>query len=210
MTDTIVLLEEKKEITTFFLDDGVKTLVDNVVTPTGTSIGYEYSNKCMVDDILCISDKSAIGMERLRKYTGDDTEIPVGVLVNEPVVMTAGERKGSVLLLGGLYRLKLASGIVNVKAGDRIKLTQNGAIVDNAGEFLAFHPVANSDEYNYVNCFQVSLGGKGEKGDTGDTGAATVILGSYDTFEELIAAHPTANEGDAFIVDGELFVWHND
>ena len=166
MSDTIVLLEERKEITTFFLDDGVKTLVDNVVTPTGTSLGYEYSNKCMVDDILCISDKSAIGKESLKKYSGDATEVPVGVLVNEPVVMTAGERKGSVLLLGGLYRLKLASGIVNVKAGDRIKLTQNGAIVDNAGEFLAFHPVANSDEYNYVNCFQVSLGGKGEKGDT--------------------------------------------
>ena len=209
MTDTIVLLEERKEITTFILDDGTKTLVDNVVTPTGSSLGYEYSNKCMVDDILCISEKSAIGKESLKKYSGDDTEIPVGVLVNEPVVMTAGERKGSVLLLGGLYRLKLASGITNIKPRDRIKLSPNGAIVDNAGEFLAFHPVANSDEYKYVNCFQVSLGGKGEKGDTGDTGAATVILGSYDTFEELIAAHPTANEGDAFLVDGELFVWHN-
>ena len=124
--------------------------------------------------------------------------------------MSNGERKGSVLLLGGLYRLKLASDLVNVKAGDRIKLTPAGAIVDNAGEFLAFHPVRDSNEYNYVNCFQVNLGGKGEKGDTGDTGAATVILGSYDTFEELIAAHPTANEGDAFLVDGELFVWHND
>lgn len=133
----------------------------------------------------------------------------MGVLVNESVVMTNGDRKGSVLLLGGLYRLKLDSSQI-VKAGDRIKLTPNGVIVDNAGEFLAFHPVANSDEYNYINCFQVSLGGKGEKGDTGDTGAATVILGSYDTFEELIAAHPTANEGDAFLVDGELFVWHND
>ena len=188
MTDTIVLLEEKKEITTFLLDDGVKTLVDNVITTSGSSLGYEYSNKCVVDDILCIS----------------------GVLVNEPIVMTNGERKGSVLLLGGLYRLKLASDIVNVKAGDRIKLSPTGAIVDNAGEFLAFHPVRDSNEYNYVNCFQVSLGGKGEKGDTGDTGAATVILGSYDTFEELIAAHPTANEGDAFLVDGELFVWHND
>ena len=208
MSDTIVLLEERKEITTFLLDDGVKTLVDNVITTSGSSLGYEYSNKCVVDDILCISDKSAIGKESLRKYTG--TEVPVGVLVNEPVVMTNGERKGSVLLLGGLYRLKLASDIVNVKAGDRIKLSPNGAIVDNAGEFLAFHPVANSDEYNYVNCFQVSLGGKGEKGDTGDTGAATVILGSYDTFDELIAAHPTANEGDAFLVNGELFVWHND
>lgn len=208
MSDTIVLLEERKEITTFLLDDGVKTLVDNVITTSGSSLGYEYSNKCVVDDILCISDKSTIGKESLRKYTG--TEVPVGVLVNEPVVMTNGERKGSVLLLGGLYRLKLASDIVNVKAGDRIKLTPNGAIVDNAGEFLAFHPVRDSNEYNYVNCFQVSLGGKGEKGDTGDTGAATVILGSYDTFEELIAAHPTANEGDAFLVDGELFVWHND
>ena len=208
MSDTIVLLEERKEITTFLLDDGVKTLVDNVITTSGSILGYEYSNKCVVDDILCISDKSAIGKESLRKYTG--TEVPVGVLVNEPVVMTNGERKGSVLLLGGLYRLKLASDIVNVKAGDRIKLTPAGAIVDNAGEFLAFHPVRDSNEYNYVNCFQVSLGGKGEKGDTGDTGAATVILGSYDTFEELIAAHPTANEGDAFLVDGELFVWHND
>lgn len=48
------------------------------------------------------------------------------------------------------------------------------------------------------------------KGEKGDTGAATVILGSYDTFDELIAAHPTANEGDAFLVDGELFVWHRD
>ena len=209
MTDTIVLLEERKEITTFLLDDGTITLVDNVVTPTGSSLGYEYSNKCMVDDILCISDKSAIGKEALRKYTGDATEIPVGVLVNEPIVMTNGERKGSVLLLGGLYRLKLASNQI-VKSRDRIKLSPNGAIVDNAGEFIAFHPVVNSDEYKYVNCFQVSLGGKGEKGDTGDTGAATVILGSYDTFDELIAAHPTANEGDAFLVNGELFVWHND
>ena len=209
MTDTIVLLEERKEITTFLLDDGVKTLVDNVITASGSSLGYEYSNKCMVDDILCISDKSAIGKESLRKYTGDATEVPIGVLVNEPTVMTGGERKGSVLLLGGLYRLKLASGITNIKPRDRIKLSPNGAIVDNAGEFLAFHPVKSSDDYEYINCFQVS-GGKGEKGDTGDTGAATVILGSYDTFEELIAAHPTANEGDAFLVDGELFVWHND
>ncbi len=161
----------------------------------------------MVDDILCISDKSAIGRESLKKYTC--TEVPVGILINEPVVMTNGDRKGSVLLLGGLYRLKLSSA-QTVKAGDRIKLTADGAIVDNAGEFIAFHPVNDSDEYNYVNCFQVSLGGKGEKGDTGDTGAATVILGSYDTFDELIAAHPTANEGDAFLVDGELFVWHRD
>ena len=207
MTDTIVLLEEQKEITTFLLDDGTKTLVDDVITPTGSNLGFEYSDKCMVDDVLCISNKSAIGKESLKKYTG--AEVPVGILVNEPEVMMNGDRKGRVLLLGGLFRLKLSSG-QTVNAGDRIKLTSAGAIVDNAGGFIAFHPVADSDEYEYVNCFQISLGGKGEKGDTGDTGAATVILGSYDTLDELIAAHPTANEGDAFLVDGELFVWHRD
>ena len=207
MTSTIVLLEEQKEITTFLLDDGVKTLVDNVITSVGSNLGFEYSNKCMVDDILCISEKSTIGSECLKKFTG--IEVPVGILVNEPVVMTNGDRKGRVLLLGGLYRLKLSSS-QTVKPGDRIKLTSAGAIVDNEGQFIAFHPVNDSDEYEYVNCFQISLGGKGEKGDTGDTGAATVILGSYDTFEELIAAHPTANEGDAFLVNGELFVWHRD
>ncbi len=45
MTNTIVLLEERKEITTFLLDDGVKTLGDNVITVSGSSLGYEYSNK---------------------------------------------------------------------------------------------------------------------------------------------------------------------
>lgn len=137
MTDTIVLLEERKEITTFLLDDGVKTLVDNVITASGSSLGYEYSNKCMVDDILCISDKSAIGKESLRKYTGDATEVPVGVLVNEPVVMTNGDRKGSVLLLGGLYRLKLDSSQI-VKAGDRIKLTPKELLSIMRESFLHF------------------------------------------------------------------------
>ena len=137
MTDTIVLLEERKEITTFLLDDGVKTLVDNVITASGSSLGYEYSNKCMVDDILCISDKSAIGKESLRKYTGDATEVPVGVLVNEPVVMTNGDRKGSVLLLGGLYRLKLDSSQI-VNAGDRIKLTPKELLSIMRESFLHF------------------------------------------------------------------------
>ncbi len=204
MADTIVLLEEQKEITPSLLDDGVKTLVDNVITSTDSNLGFEYSDKCMVDDILCISDKSQIGHESLKKFTG--AEVPVGILVNEPDVMTNGDMKGRVLLLGGLFRLKLSSDQI-VKACDRIKLTSDGSIVDNAGGFIAFHPVNDSDVYEYVNCFQINLGGKGEKG---DTGAATVILGSYDTFDELIAAHPTANEGDAFLVDGELFVWHRD
>ena len=50
-------------------------------------------------------------------------------------------------------------------------------------------------------------GPAGPKGDTGDTGPMTVIKGSYDTLEELIAAHPTGQPGDAYIVAGDLYVW---
>ena len=188
MSDQIVLLEGRKEVTTFLLDDGDVTSKD-VVTETGQNIGYEYTSKLYPEDTVTISDKSEIGKERVKKYTGDDGEIPIGIVVNDPTVMDNGQRKASVLVLGQLYRLKLASGITD-------------------------------DEYNYVNCFKLASGGAGgEKGDTGDTGPAgpkgdtgdtgpmTIIKGSYDTLEELIAAHPTGQPGDAYIVAGDLYIW---
>lgn len=62
-------------------------------------------------------------------------------------------------------------------------------------------------------------GEKGEKGDTGDRGpqgeqgpagkdgTGVTILGSYDNEEALKEAHPTGNPGDAYLVDGNLYVW---
>ena len=41
MPDTIVLLEERKEVTTFLLDEGTITQT-TVTTPTGETLGYEY------------------------------------------------------------------------------------------------------------------------------------------------------------------------
>ena len=219
MSNQIVLLEGRKEVTTFLLDDGDVTSKD-VVTETGQSIGYDYTDKLYPEDTVTISDKSEIGKEMVKKYTGGNDEIPIGIVVNDPTVMDNGQRKASVLVLGQLYRLKLASNVNDIAPADKIKLTEDGAIKDSSGEFLALHPVTDSDEYNYVNCFKLASGGAGgEKGDTGDTGPAgpkgdtgdtgpmTIIKGSYDTFEELIAAHPTGQPGDAYIVAGNLYVW---
>ena len=219
MSDQIILLEGRKEVSTFLLDDGDVTSKD-VVTETGQNIGYEYTSKLYPEDTVTISDKSEIGKERVKKYTGDNGEIPIGIVVNDPTVMDNGQRKASVLVLGQLYRLKLASGITDISPADKIKLGEDGAVKDSSGEYLALHPVEDSDEYNYVNCFKLASGGAGgEKGDTGDTGPAgpkgdtgdtgpmTIIKGSYDTLEELIAAHPTGQPGDAYIVAGNLYVW---
>ena len=157
MSDQIVLLEGRKEVTTFLLDDGDVTSKD-VVTETGQNIGYEYTSKLYPEDTVTISDKSEIGKEMVKKYTGDNNEIPMGIIVNDPTVMDNGQRKASVLVLGQLYRLKLASGIIDISPADKIKLGEDGAVKDSSGEYLALHPVEDSDEYNYVNCFKLASG----------------------------------------------------
>ena len=51
-------------------------------------------------------------------------------------------------------------------------------------------------------------GQTGPKGDTGATGVGTLIKGSYNTYEELIATHPTGNATDSYLVNGSLYVWN--
>ena len=52
-----------------------------------------------------------------------------------------------------------------------------------------------------------NTGQTGATGDTGATGTATTIKGSYNTYQELINAHPTGNDGDSYLVNGSLYVW---
>ena len=225
MSDQIILLEERKEVTTFLLDDGDVTSKE-VVTINGRDVGYEYSAKIYPEDTVAISPKSEIKKEMVKRYSGDNDEIPIGIVVNEPTVMDNGQRKASVLILGQLYRLKLAVNVNDISPADRIKLGENGAVKDSSGQFLALHPVNNSNDYNYIECFKLaSAGGAGEKGDTGDTGPqglpgpkgdtgdtgkdgiSTIIKGSFATLEELEASVTNPQVGDAYIVGGDLYVW---
>lgn len=215
MSDQIILLEERKEVTTFILDDGDITETE-VVTATGKSPGYDYSAKIHLGDTVTISEKSKIGKECMKLYTGGDGEIPMGIIVNDPVVMSGGIRKASVLMLGQLFRLKLdEESEDNINVNDRLTLTTHNAVLSAQGEYYALHPVT-AGEYEFINTFKAGGGGSGEKGDTGDTGPKgdtgdtgpmTIIKGSYDTLEELIAAHPTGQPGDAYIVAGDLYIW---
>ena len=52
-----------------------------------------------------------------------------------------------------------------------------------------------------------NTGPAGATGDTGATGVGTTIKGSYNTYQELINAHPTGNDGDSYLVNGSLYVW---
>ena len=52
-----------------------------------------------------------------------------------------------------------------------------------------------------------SIGPTGATGATGPAGNSVTILGSYDTYDDLMADHPTGNDSDSYLVDGDLYVW---
>ena len=54
---------------------------------------------------------------------------------------------------------------------------------------------------NGTHTFEVNDGADGKDG------TSITILGSYSTEAELIAAHPTGNQGDGYLVAGDLYVW---
>ena len=163
MVDSIILLEERKEVTTFLLDGGTIT-ANTVTTPTGETPGYEYAgNKIKVDDAVTLSANSDIGKPTVKKYTAADGEIILGIAVNNPITMTGGKRKTALLVLGDLFRLKLASGLSNIAVNDRIALTSTGAIKSDDDEYIAMHPVASSDDYKYIEVFRpYDIGNTGE------------------------------------------------
>ena len=57
---------------------------------------------------------------------------------------------------------------------------------------------------NGTHTFDVNDGADGKDG---QDGTSVTILGSYSTEAELIAAHPTGNKGDSYLVEGDLYVW---
>ena len=57
---------------------------------------------------------------------------------------------------------------------------------------------------NGTHTFEVNDGADGKDG---QDGTSVTILGSYSTEAELIAAHPTGNKGDSYLVEGDLYVW---
>lgn len=52
-----------------------------------------------------------------------------------------------------------------------------------------------------------ATGPMGPEGPQGPVGEGLTILGSYPTYADLIAAHPTGTTGDAYLVAGDLYVW---
>lgn len=50
-------------------------------------------------------------------------------------------------------------------------------------------------------------GPRGIQGEQGLDGTSVNIMGSYDTYEELLNNHQQGTIGESYLVDGDLYVW---
>lgn len=91
-------------------------------------------------------------------------------------------------------------------------MTVGDLISDNNGSLFTVTSIVNDTTVHVSNVisgvsFKGPQGEKGTDGAPGKDGTGVTILGSYDSLETLKAEHPTGNAGDAYLVNGHLYVW---
>lgn len=89
-----------------------------------------------------------------------------------------------------------------------LTFTENNG--ESVGDYIGLYADFNKADPLDVSLYKWSLfrGKDGAPGEPGEDGTSVTILGSYDSEAELNAAHPTGDFGDAYIVNGDLYVWN--
>lgn len=98
-------------------------------------------------------------------------------------------------------------GITTSKTNSYVRFTANtnNSIASTFNEYiLTFTYKVDDKTYTVKKVVDIVLATQGEKG---ADGTSVNILGSYNTLEELKTAHPIGNVGDAYIVQGNMYVW---
>lgn len=92
-----------------------------------------------------------------------------------------------------------AIAIADLKPSDRVGV--GDTVVDSTGKVWLIASVTDTTATVGIDT-GVSL-----KGAQGKDGAGISIKGSYDSEIELETAHPTGSDGDAYLVQGHIWVW---
>jgi phage minor structural protein len=131
--------------------------------------------------------------------------------ITAPAITLSGQDVGSTL-----------DSLVQTSVETKYALSNSGTVIPSAFPLNA--PTTPTDQqpylwsrtvYTYANgqestSYGVSV--KGAKGADGQDGKSFTVKGTYNTMADLIAAHPTGEEGDAYMVGtpADLVVWDVD
>lgn len=125
----------------------------------------------------------------------------------EVVTYTNEEKYISTPVIIGTHGEDGATPYLHIKYSDDGGVTftaDNGETVgDYIGQYVDYNDTDSSD-ISWYKWSQI----KGEAGPQGEAGTSISIKGSYDTEDDLNSMHPTGSLGDAYIVQGNLYVWN--
>ena len=98
---------------------------------------------------------------------------------------------------------------LHIKYSDDGGLTFTPNNGETVGKYLGLCADYTEPDPLDVGRYKWSLikGEDGAPGKPGEDGTSVKILGSYESLEQLKAAHPTGNLGDGYLVNGDLHVW---
>ena len=102
-----------------------------------------------------------------------------------------------------------ATPYVHIKYSDDGGLTFTPNNGETPGTYMGLCADYNAADPMDVGKYKWSLikGEDGAPGKPGEDGTSVRILGSYNSLAELNAAHPTGELGDAYLINGDLYVW---
>ena len=128
-------------------------------------------------------------------------------------VNTAGEEQKAAIASKGSEVINTVGGQLDIKIpeyieahpdqfkGDKGDPGQDGISPTLSENKVGKVTTVTVTDGNGTHIFEVNDGADGKDG------TSITILGSYSTEAELIAAHPTGNKGDGYLVAGDLYVW---
>ena len=92
-------------------------------------------------------------------------------------------------------------------AGTNATVTDSGGSPNHVFDFVIPRGFDGEDGADGLDGATGPTGPTGPTGAAGPAGTSVTILGSYNSYDDLIADHPTGNLNESYLVNGDLYVW---
>lgn len=168
--------------------------------PSNTNLIWIDTSDNIENDIQTSINDALAAAKRSGQFDGKNGENGVGIASIESTAASAGQSTPVSIVLdnGESYDITIPPGANGTSVTVKSVSTSSVSGGDNVVTF------SDGKTLTIKNGIQ---GIQGIQGPQGPQGTGITILGSYTSESALNAAHPTGNVGEAYLINGNLYVW---
>lgn len=168
--------------------------------PSNTNLIWIDTSDNVENDIQTSINDALAAAKRSGQFDGKNGENGVGIASIESTAVSVGQSTPVSIILdtGESYDITIPPGANGTSVTVKSVSTSSVSGGDNVVTF------SDGKTLTVKNGIQ---GIPGPQGPQGPQGTGITILGSYTSESALNAAHPTGNVGEAYLINGNLYVW---